>query len=210
MKQLVQFLLPMACALSASPALAQGWDAPPRPPAGAAPNLQIPQRDAFGHYQTINQGLTPAETSWHVRAALNVAALGCRGAGDGELVPQYNRLIAAERGPLAAADASVKAQYRKRYGAGWQEPYDRDMTRLYNFFAQPPAQPGFCAAARGVLGESLMLEPGEYEAFAAWALPLLEAPFTDFYTDYEAWRTADAAWRQGRYGTVASASAPLP
>jgi hypothetical protein len=214
MKRLMQFLLPMACALSASPALAQGlaqdWDSPPRPPAGAAPNLQIPARDGFGRYQTLNLGLTPAETSWHVRAALNVAALGCRGAGDGELAPQYTRLITVERRALGAADAAVKAQYRARYGLGWQTPYDRDMTRLYNFFAQPPAQPGFCAAARDVLGEAMLLQPGQYDAFAADALPRLEAPFIAFYRDYEAWRTADAAWRQARFGMVASAGAPLP
>ena len=210
MKRIVQFVLPMACALSASPALAQGWDAPPPMPAGASRTQIIPPRDALGNYQTPNQGLTPAQTGWHVRAALNVAALACRDAGEGQMVAGYNRLIAVEHRALAAADAGVKAQYRKRHGAGWQAHYDRDMTRLYNFFALPPAQPGFCAAAREVLAEAALLRPGDYDAFAAWALPRLEAPFVAFYREFDDWRVADAAWRQARYGTVASANAPLP
>lgn len=210
MKRIVQFLLPMACALSASPALAQNWDAPPRPPMGAAANLTIPARDAFGNYRTPNQGLSPAQTSWHVRAALNVAALACRDADEGMRVAAYNRLLTVQRQPLAAADAAVKAQYRTRHGAGWQSIYDRDMTRLYNFFAQPPAQSGFCAASREVLAESASLAPGQFEGFAAGALPRLEAPFIAFYRQYEDWRVADTAWRQARFGQVASTNGPLP
>jgi hypothetical protein len=214
MKRIVQFLLPMACALSASPALAQigdpQWNSPPRPPMGAAANLQIPARDAFGNYRTPNQGLTPAQTRWHVRAALNVAALSCRDRDEAQTVASYNRLLSVHRQSLAAADAGVKAQYRARFGAGWQGQYDRDMTRLYNFFAQPPAQAGFCAVARDVLAEAMLLAPGQFDAFAAMALPRLEAPFTDFYRQYDDWRVADTAWRQGRYGRVAAVGAPIP
>ena len=170
-------------------------DARPQPPAGATASQPIPARDAHGRYQTPNLDLSGDETSWHVRAALNVAALGCRDVSERETIAAYNLMLARHRTALAAADAGVKAQYRQRYGASWETRHDRDMTRLYNFFAQPPAQSGFCQEARAALAEAVMVEPERFAAFAAQALPRLEAPFTDFYRDYEAWRVADLAWR---------------
>ncbi|MBO9622125.1 MAG: hypothetical protein J7500_05375 [Sphingomonas sp.] len=178
--------------LAAAPALAQGWNPAP-PPGGASPNQPIPARDAAGNYLTPNSHLTPEEASWHVRAALNVAALGCRDADEDWTVAAYNRLLARQRGALAAADAAVKAQYRQRYGAGWESQHDREMTRVYNFFAQPPAQQRFCAAAREALAQVDTVEPQDFERFAADALPRLEAPFTDFYRAFEAWRMASSA-----------------
>jgi hypothetical protein len=193
----------------AMPAAAQDWSQPPRPPAGASSNQPIPPLGADGRYATLNQGLSPDETSWHVRAALNVAALGCRDASERATVTAYNRMIARHGAALASADAGVKAGYRVRFGGGWEAAHDRAMTRLYNFFAQPPAQRGFCAAAQGVLAEAQMVAPRDFARFAAAALPRLEAPFTDFYRDYDAWRTAYAAWRGGA-SAPAMAMATLP
>jgi hypothetical protein len=198
MKTMLIGALALAGAVCAVPANAQtlgGPEAQPLPPAGASANQFIPAHDAAGGYLTLNHGLSTAETSWHLRAALNVAALGCRDAAERETVAAYNLMLARHRVPLAAADLGVKAQYRTRYGAGWDSHHDSDMTRLYNFFAQPPAQPGFCHAAQAVLAEAVAVEPAGFDAFAAGALPRLEAPFTDFYRDYEAWRIADSAWR---------------
>jgi len=198
-----------AIAFSAMPASAQDWSAPPRAPAGAAPNQAIPPLGPDGRYVTPNQGIGAEETSWHVRAALNVAALGCRDASERATVAAYNRLIARNSMVLAAAASGVKARYRARFGAGWEPMHDRDMTRLYNFFAQPPAQQRFCAVARDVLAEAQAVRPADFAAFAATALPRLEAPFTDFYRDYDAYRTAYAAWRGGAGApTMAMASVP--
>lgn len=225
MKRFARFLLPFAGAtLFAAPASAQSWsaepawpfgagatrEAPPMPPAGAAPNQLIPGRDAAGNYLTPNQKLSRDETSWHVRAALNVAALGCRDAAEFETVAAYNRLLRQHRATLAAADAGVKSLYRIRHGADWESTHDRQMTRVYNFFAQPTAHDGFCRAAREVFAEIDGVPPAQFADFAAGALPRLEAPFTDFYREYDAWRTAHAAWQQGVRPTVTMASAAAP
>ncbi len=186
----------VACLFSQSATAQSG------PPAGAALNQFVPGRDAQGRYLTPNVDLSRDETSWHVRAALNVAALGCRDEAERETVAAYNHLLARNHAVLAAADAGVKAQYRARYGARWEGLHDRDMTRVYNFFAQPPAQPGFCATAHQLLAEADMVAPQEFAAFAQRALPRLEQSFTDFYRDYDAWRQANRG-RQGGEGTLA-------
>jgi hypothetical protein len=195
-------LVALVCA---APAHAQyryaGEEARPLPPAGSAPNQLIPAVAADGRYDTVNHGISLEQAEWHVRAALNVAALGCRDAAERETIAAYNALLGRHKAPLAAADAAVKAQYRMRYGAGWDSQHDRDMTKVYNFFAQPPAQPGFCRVARDVLDEAGRVAPEQFAAFAADALPRLEAPFTDFYRDYDAWRVADRAWR-GRLASL--------
>ena len=70
---------PLALQASAPPAPALG--PMPQPPAGAYAGMTIPARLADGSYPTPNQHLGYAATLWHLRVALNVAALGCRGAG---------------------------------------------------------------------------------------------------------------------------------
>jgi hypothetical protein len=212
MKRITKTLLPFAGAmLFAAPAFAQGWEAPPAPPAGSAPNQFVPAHDPEGGYATPNRYLSREETSWHVRAALNVAALGCRDAEEEQTVAAYNRLLTQQRAALAAADAGVKSQYRARYGEGWDDEHDRQMTRVYNFFAQPPAHDGFCAAAREVLAVVDTVTPEQFADFAAEALPRLEAPFTAFYREYDAYRVAYAAWQNGGSAapvTVASVQVP--
>ena len=208
MASLARVLLSISGAtLLAAPAAAQRFDAPPAPPAGAAPNQMIPARDAQDRYATPNRDLSRDEASWHVRAALNVAALGCRDAAEPETVAAYNRLLRQQRESLAAADAGVKTVYRARHGAGWESMHDRQMTRVYNFFAQPTAQLGFCSAAREVLARAETVTQAQFPDFAAEALPRLEAPFTDFYRAYETYRVAYAAWQRGDAAPVAMASA---
>lgn len=208
MKQSARILSSFAAAtLFATPASAQIWNAAPTPPAGAAPNQLIPGRDAEGNYATPNRRLSRDETSWHVRAALNVAALGCRDAAELETVAAYNRLLRQQRATLAAADAGVKSLYRARHGADWESEHDRQMTRVYNFFAQPTAHDGFCMVARDVLARTDTVLPGQFADFAAEVLPQLEAPFTDFYREYDAYRIAYAEWRMGGRPSVALAAA---
>jgi len=135
--------------------------------------------------------------AWHVRAALNVAALGCRDAYEGQTVALYNAMLHQQRDVLAQADNAVRAEYHARFGAGWQDQHDNEMTRVYNFFAQPPAQVAFCAVARNVLAEAATVDSTQFLVFAADALPRLEAPFTDFYRAYDSYRGALADWRGG-------------
>lgn len=183
--------------------------AAPQPPAGAAVGFVPPERDEAG-YRTPNRDLAPEEAVWHVRAALNVAALSCRGTGDEEISGAYNMLLAAERAPLAAAAAGTQARYRTRVGDMWEARYDDDMTRLYNFFAQPAAHRGFCAAAATLLHEAQAVSPEAFPGFAGAALPRLEAPFVAFFAAYDDYRGALATWRQRHAPLVIATAAPVP
>ena len=140
----------------------------------AAPAAAQTGASAFG---PVGPDLSPDEVAWHVRAGLNVAALACRDADAATMVAQYNAMLAADRAPLAAARAGVESGYRARFGAAWQAGDDDDMTRLYNHFAMPEAHDAFCATARELLRDSETVEPGEFYAFARYALPQLEQAF---------------------------------
>ncbi|URW75026.1 hypothetical protein M9980_10695 [Sphingomonas donggukensis] len=187
----------------------EGLEAPlvaPTPPAGAAATLRLPERDATGHWATPNRDLTPAAAAWHLRAALNVAALGCRGAQDAQRIAAYNALLAGKRELLTTAEVTLRAEYRARYADAWQPQHDGAMTRLYNFFAQPTSQAAFCAEADVVLAEAVAATPEAYQAMAAAALARLQAPFTAFYDSYARYQVAAAQWRTRGQPQVAVAS----
>lgn len=128
-------------------------------------------------WEPAQPGLSSHEVAWHVRAGLNVAALACRDADAATMVARYNAMLAADSAPLAAARAGVESAYRARFGAAWQARDDGDMTRLYNHFAAPAAHDAFCATARELLRDSETVAPGEFYAFAGYALPQLEQAF---------------------------------
>jgi hypothetical protein len=159
----------------------------PAMPKGAFPGMIIPVALPDGSYPTPNRNLTPAAKIWHLRAALNVAALACRGPQEAVIVAGYNAMLAAQKPVLSTAEATYAKEY-KAGGGDWQDRYDDSMTRLYNFFSQSPARESFCAAASGVLADGARVTPDRMPAFAAERLPVLEAPFTDFYRAYDAWR----------------------
>ena len=191
MQGFARILLSLAAAtLFATPACGQSGDDPSATPVDAAPKQWIPARDRRGNYVTLNTRLNRDETSWHVRIALNVAALGCRDAAEADTVAAYNRLLRRQRKPLAAADARIKRAYRTRHGTKWKAAHDRQMTRVYNFFAQPIAHDAFCSVARDVLARANVVAPRRFSRFAVGALPRLEAPFTAFYRKYEAYRAS--------------------
>lgn len=126
----------------------------------------------------INRGLTPAATVWHMRVALNVAALACRGAQEATIVQRYNAMLATHKTTLASSETELEAQFRAG-GGDWQDRYDDAMTKLYNFFSQAQAREGFCTAAVATLTEAERLQPGELQAFANAVLPTLDAPFAE-------------------------------
>lgn len=192
------WVLPAAALLSACAGREQTQvaTAPPPPPVAAAPaftgygNLQVPPRLPDGSFATPNSNLSAAATVWHLRAGLNVAALGCRGADEAALIAGYNALLARHRDEFAAAYRTLSQEYRNVAG------FDAAMTRLYNYYALPPAQAGLCDAARAVLSEGAMLSPGTLAQFATTALGQLNAPFVAVYTRQEAWlarRSASSA-----------------
>jgi hypothetical protein len=137
-----------------------------------------------------------AEAIWHVRAALNVAALNCRDANEAHTVAAYNGMLSARRETLAAADTQTKALFRARFGEGWQNMHDTAMTKLYNFFARPPAHDDFCQVAEQILDEAQVVPDAAFAAFANDALARLEAPFSDWNRRADAYR-ASPGIRQG-------------
>lgn len=160
----------------------------PQPPAHAAANLTLPARLEDGSYATPNRGLSDAATVWHVRSALNVAVLTC--GTDPALAASYNGLLSTHRAALATAHKALAAEQ----GGGM----DAAMTRLYNYFAQPPVQQDFCPVAIRLLSEANAIPPGQFAGFARVALAQLDAPFAAFYRAYDAYRADLALWRAGR------------
>lgn len=158
----------------------------PRPPASAAPNLTLPAQLADGSYATPNRNLSEAATIWHVRSALNVAVLGCpQGTA---LAASYNQLLRVQRDPFKRAHATLTAENRN---------LDATMTRVYNYFSQPPAQRDFCPVATALLAKAVATPPADFADFAREALPQLDAPFIAFYRAYDAYRADLALWRTG-------------
>jgi hypothetical protein len=139
--------------------------AQPAPPVATAP-------PSPAQPETINSGLGPEESLWHVRAALNVAALLCgHQPGGTTLVRRYNALLTNDKATLATAYASET----RRYGPGDPAALDRHMTQLYNFFARPQATPAFCAAAMDVSQQAAATPPAQLTAFAPPALARLQS-----------------------------------
>ncbi|WP_454885005.1 hypothetical protein [Sphingomonas oryzagri] len=163
-----------------------------------------PPVDGSGRYRTINYGIDPVQTEWHVRAALNVAALSCRSAADGALINAYNAMLAQQKAVLAAANKTVEAKFRTA-GGDWQSAHDAYMTRLYNFFSQPAAKAEFCAAADRIAPQAAA-PTGGFQAFAAQALPDLEAPFIETYRQVDTYKLALARWEAGAKTQLATAT----
>ena len=174
---------------------------PPPPPAAPAPlampkgayvGMQIPALMNDGRYMTPNRNLSGDGAVWHLRAALNVAALACRGPDEATIVAGYNALLARQKSVLNGAQTRLTAEY-KAGGGDWQDRYDDQMTRLYNFFSQSQARDAFCNAAVATLADSAAVASADLPAFASGRLAVLEKPFTDFYAAYDAWRSERAA-----------------
>lgn len=176
-----------------APAIAAADDAEPVAPALVPASYALPERDGEG-WVTPNRHLSGDEQVWHLRTALNVAALGCGGADAAAMAAGYNAFIATDAAVLAAAQTGIERDDRARDGAGWQAGEDGRMTRLYNFWAQPVAHAAFCAEARAVMAEVQTVAAVDLAGYAAGAVPRLEAPFQQFYAAWDAFRAAHAGW----------------
>ncbi len=191
---MVASVLATACSRTPPPATPTAPPVPvavmvPAPmPTGARPGMRIPARLADGRWATPNVGLSASGTTWHLRAALNVAVLACHGPEQSLMVNEYNALLNTRKAVLADAQTALQQEYRATRGKEWEDAFDDQMTRLYNFFAQDFAHAGFCTAARDALAAAAAVPPAALPAFAAQRLPVLEAPFTDFFTAYDRWR----------------------
>lgn len=173
--------------------------APPPMPAGAVPGMALPERLADGGWPTPGRDLSGDAAAWHLRAALNVAALACR---DESLVTGYNALLATRRGALSAVEARYAAEWKAGGTTDWRDRYDGQMTRAYNFYGQSFARAGFCAAATQAIADLATVPDAALPAVAVQHLAALERPFTEFFTAYAAWR--------GDAQPVMALNAPVP
>ncbi|MDX3909706.1 MAG: hypothetical protein QHC67_07785 [Sphingobium sp.] len=204
-------LLLASCAKSPPPTFPPPQVIPtvmPMPPMGAAENLDLPDVDAQGQYITPNRNMTGQQALWHVRMALNVAALSCRDAGD-IMGIEYNRMLRIHALPLAQANSVADATYASRYGVDATTMRDKIYTVVYNYFALPPAQKAFCPAARQVVTTINGLTPDALLAYTPQALQILEKPFQDFWAAYADYLRRLEEWRR-RFGTPSVQVLPCP
>ncbi|ABC62462.1 hypothetical protein ELI_01850 [Erythrobacter litoralis HTCC2594] len=181
----------------------------PAPPLGASSMMSVPQIGIDGQRQTVNAGLSSAQTTWNVRSALNVAALNCLEPRFSVILPNYVQFLDNFERPLRSANNTVTAEFRDRYGArDFRAEQDTYMTQVYNYFALPPALDNFCAAALEVSNESLAVAPADLDSFSARALPRLEGVFEDFYRSYEQYQADLASWT-ATYGINAVPGQPV-
>lgn len=201
--------VPAAVAASTTPMAASVTAVATAQPNRIAASFVTPPRDASGAYVTPNRDLSPEQAIWHLRVALNVAALRCRDADETMTVAAYNKLLTTAKRQLAAAQSAVATQYKTRFGAAAQAHQDDAMTRLYNFFAQPVAHVGFCTAAKAVLADSTSVAPAQLAGFAPAALTRLEAPFLAFFAEYDHYLVQLAAWQAAQPGAAAVQATPV-
>ena len=161
--------------------------------------MSVPLVAASGVRQTVNANLTPAQTTWNLRSALNVAALNCQAPQHAMLVDNYGAYLKAHARELSATNRALESEFRQRYGATFRDVQDSYMTQVYNYFALPPAKDEFCDVANAVSAEIIGVPQGDLEVFSATALPRVEAVFEDFFRAYERYRVDLRAW-DSQYG----------
>ncbi len=167
----------------------------PYPPNQSAPNLIIPLTDINGRRLTPNVDLSPEQALWQFRIGLNVAALNCRGPDEAILVANYSRFLTANRAAIARAERSVIASLAAQTGTNGIAARDNLSTRLYNYFAQPPVQQGFCPVATNLTALASVEPAATILMFAQLRLPELDQPFVDFYTAYTRYQIDHARWQ---------------
>jgi len=184
----------------------------PTPPDSAAPDMDLPEKDETGRYLTPNRNMTGQQALWHVRMALNVAALGCHGNGDPVRV-QYNQMLHIHVLPLRLANDATENYYKARYGANAFDMREKTNTIVYNFFALPPAQKAFCQVAQAEVTILNGLTAAQLVDRAPTTLHNLEQPFQDFWDAYADYLRRLAEWRK-RFGRptvrVEEVDAPPP
>jgi hypothetical protein len=162
-----------------------------------------------GARRTINSGLDSDEAIWHLRAAWNVAALGCRGAADKPILAGYGDFLKRYARQLAAVNTRLDAKFRKAAGsaAAGRAAREAHTTQLYNYFARPPAVGGLCTVALEVAKAWQRTRPSDLAAFGRATLPRFDAVYLALFDAYDRYRAQAAAW-DAKYGVRYGASQP--
>jgi hypothetical protein len=181
----------------------------PLPPGGAAVTMKVPPLGVDGVRQTPNRGLTREENIWHLRSAINVAALNCQGAVWGEIAQNYNKYLVVHKARLAQANKAVDAEYVKRHpGQNGLRVRDTRTTDLYNYFALPPVRAEFCDRSLVKSRELVALQSAALAEYSFGALNDIDATFINFFNAFEQYKIDLANWN-ARYGQPPAASAPV-
>lgn len=169
---------------------------PPRPlPPGNASLTQIlPGRGIDGRFVTANSGITGDRAFWQLKIGLNVAAIGCRGLEETTLVSAYNNIIKTHGKVIKSTEKSVITQLGKENRNNGIAPRDRLSTQLFNYFAQPPAQRGFCARANEIAQLVSATPTAQLVEQAPAHLARLDEPFSEFYEAYARYQSDAVAW----------------
>lgn len=145
-------------------------------PAALPPHRSPGPAEGGGAVAAINRGIGPREAIWHMRVALNVAALSCRDKSHRALASHYNQMLRTHRAVLADAYAGEEARFRDKYGGSWQQKQDSHLTSLYNFFANPAGARQFCATAMTVSTRVNGMDAAQLRDYSRDALAELEQP----------------------------------
>ena len=168
---------------------------PPEAPNGAADTMVLPAQAPDGQWMTPNVGINDAEALFHLRAGLNVAALGCRGmAYEQALIDNYNALQLQHKSAIAQAERYAIAGIARRTGTTGTAGRDRMGTKLYNYFAMPPVQRAFCPIAYRISGQVRSMNSTTLAAEAPALLRELETPFQTFYSAYARYQVDRKNW----------------
>lgn len=182
----------------------------PTPPSGASAMMAIPAVGTDGQRLTVNNGLSTAQTTWNVRSALNVAALNCQTARHADILVNYTSFLDRFERPLRSTSNAVLKDFQDQYGRrSGRSQFDQYMTKVYNYFALPPAQNEFCDAALRVSADSALVASSDLDSFSARALPQLEAVFEDFFRSFENYERNLNNWN-ATYGANAVPGTPVP
>lgn len=169
----VALLLAGGVALLAASCARQPATAPAAVPSPALPPVAAPPPVEPPPGGPVNVGLDRLEVAWHLRSALNVAALSCgRQTAGGLIVGHYNQFLKTQNVGLAQAFAAERTQYGPD-----ERAVDTHLTRIYNYFAWPPAQPAFCRMAPEITLQMANISPAQFLDAAPAALARLDTAF---------------------------------
>lgn len=188
---------------------------PPRPlpPGNAALTQILPARGLDGRFITANSGITGDKAFWQLKIGLNVAAIGCRGLEETTLISAYNNIIKTHGKVIKSTEKSVITQLGKENKNNGIAPRDRLSTQLFNYFAQPPAQRGFCARANEIAQVVSSTPTAQLVEQAPAHLARLDEPFNEFYQAYAQYQVDAVAWDAKyapRPATIVAPATPAP
>lgn len=139
-------VLGLGLSIAAAPASAQlFWKAPP-----ADESLATGQEPALGlELPGASTNELRAGLVWHLRAALNVAALQCDFEPTLLTVSNYNAAIAHHKSELAGSYAVLGSYFKRIKGNTplGQKALDQYGTRIYSSYSAVQTQRAFCQAA---------------------------------------------------------------